>query len=186
MTFRLLEYESCDKLQSDIMEQLALRQREHKHSDNFTRISATIRIRLKQFTTELTQLKQKLKNSSSEMYPITFSYYCMVLFFNNFSTSEEWERRSRQVELLESKRIKMQKEFEDVTWSRREERTQLFGHPSVSDWKTNDDQLLTVDPASYTVNDLKSQQKKMLEGALCNFDKFSPLIRFLLQIRKED
>lgn len=66
---RLLEYESCDKLQSDIMEQLALRQRELKNSDNFTRLSATIRIRLKQFTNELSQLKKKLKDSASNLYP---------------------------------------------------------------------------------------------------------------------
>lgn len=72
---RVLEYESCDKLQSDIMEQLALRQREHKTSDNFTKISAIIRIRLKQFTNELAQLKQKLKDSSSQM------YFMFIVFF---------------------------------------------------------------------------------------------------------
>lgn len=74
------------------------------------------------------------------------------------------ERRSRQVELLETKRIKMQKAFDDETLTRREDRSQLLG-PSVSDWKTSkDDELLSVDTKVYSVNELKNQQKVLLEG----------------------
>lgn len=82
------------------------------------------------------------------------------------STYEEMERRSRQVEVLESKRIKMQKAFDEETFIRREERTQLFGHPSVSDWKKNDDELIAVDPQSFTVRELQVQQHQMLEGTM--------------------
>lgn len=76
------------------------------------------------------------------------------------------ERRSRQVEVLETKRIKMQKAFDEETFSRHEERTKLFGHPSVSDWGTKDDELITVNPRSLSVSDLKIQQSQMLDGCV--------------------
>lgn len=76
------------------------------------------------------------------------------------------ERRTRQVEVLETKRIKMQKAFDEETFNRREERTQLFGHPSVADWKQNDDESIAVDPRSFSVRELQVQQKQMLEGGV--------------------
>lgn len=53
------------------MEQLSLRSKESKSSQQFISMSATIRIRLKQFNNELTQVKKKLDEESKtrSMYP---------------------------------------------------------------------------------------------------------------------
>lgn len=66
---RLLEHESCEKLQRDIMEQLSQRQ-STKLSDKFASLSANIRVRLKQFYNEVTELKRKLNeaDNSRSMY----------------------------------------------------------------------------------------------------------------------
>lgn len=68
---RLLEHESCEKLHRDIMEQLSLRQLEIKSSEKYSYISATIRLRLKQYNNEVNQLKEKINRAYSTqlMYP---------------------------------------------------------------------------------------------------------------------
>lgn len=59
-----MEYETCVKLQRDIMEQLSLRSKELRNADNYSRLSASIRLRLKQYGTEVDQLKVKLDQES--------------------------------------------------------------------------------------------------------------------------
>lgn len=68
---RLLEHESCKKLQRDIMEQLSLRSTETRTSEKYARISATVRMRLKQYNNEVEQLRLKLQESAKSelMYP---------------------------------------------------------------------------------------------------------------------
>lgn len=61
---RLTEYEACDKLQREITEQLTLRSKELKNSENYIRLSASIRLRLKQYNSEVEQLKIKLDQES--------------------------------------------------------------------------------------------------------------------------
>lgn len=53
------------------MEQLSLRQQESRISDNYTRLSAAIRMRLKQYNNEVRQLKMKLQDATNllSMYP---------------------------------------------------------------------------------------------------------------------
>lgn len=58
--FRLLEYESCEKLHRDIMEQLSQRALYSRSSDKYNQISVTIRLRLKQFNNEVSELYKKL------------------------------------------------------------------------------------------------------------------------------
>ncbi|KAJ8931139.1 hypothetical protein NQ314_015993 [Rhamnusium bicolor] len=69
--FRLLEYESCEKLYRDIMEQLTFRQKHPRTSDKYSQLSASIRLRLKQFNNEVGQLNKKLgvTTTSGNMYP---------------------------------------------------------------------------------------------------------------------
>lgn len=58
--YRLIEHDSCEKLQRDIMEQLMQRQRLSRTTDKYAHLSANIRLRIKQFNNEVGQLKQKL------------------------------------------------------------------------------------------------------------------------------
>lgn len=53
------------------MEQLSLRSREMRTSDKYARLSAAIRMRLKQYNNEVGQLKIKLSEASNSklMYP---------------------------------------------------------------------------------------------------------------------
>lgn len=77
-----MEHESCEKLQREIMEQLTERQKYPRTSNKYGTVSATIRLRLKQFNTEVQQLKEKLNtaNVSSAMYPYLNLYLCVHYF----------------------------------------------------------------------------------------------------------
>jgi hypothetical protein len=68
---RLTEHEACEKLCREIMEQLTLRSREPKTSQAYARISSAIRLRMKQYSSEVQQLKDKLSEASVShaMYP---------------------------------------------------------------------------------------------------------------------
>jgi hypothetical protein len=67
----LTEHEACEKLYREIMEQLTLRSREEKTSQAYARISSAIRLRLKQYSSEVQQLKDKLSEATAShvMYP---------------------------------------------------------------------------------------------------------------------
>jgi len=67
----LTEHEACEKLYREIMEQLTLRSREQKTSQAYARISSAIRLRLKQYSSEVQQLKDKLSEATAShaMYP---------------------------------------------------------------------------------------------------------------------
>jgi hypothetical protein len=68
---RLTEHEACEKLFREIMEQLAVRSREQKTSQVYARLSSAIRLRMKQYSSEVQQLKDKLSEASAShsMYP---------------------------------------------------------------------------------------------------------------------
>ncbi|KAJ3663517.1 hypothetical protein Zmor_007772 [Zophobas morio] len=142
----LLEHESCEKLHRDIMEQLMQRQRLSRNTDKYAHLSATIRLRLKQYNNEVGQLKQKLD----------------VTTRNDSITAAEAERRTRQVEILHSKAIQMQKMFdEQVSTKVQEDRNRLLGQGGMSTWGPthSDDQ---PDVSNYSVSDLRADQKRML------------------------
>ncbi|XP_044759467.1 syntaxin-8 [Coccinella septempunctata] len=132
----LLEHETCEKLYREIMEQLTQRQRQPRTSDKFSQLSATIRLRLKQYNNEVEQLLQKIG-------------------FGGNLTSAELERRNRQVEVLKSKGLQMQKLFDDqLTHKNNEERQSLFGATS----SMFDDDDFRRD----TVSDIRNTQQKMI------------------------
>lgn len=68
---RLTEHEACEKLCREIMEQLTVRSAEQKTSQEYARLSSAIRLRMKQYSSEVQQLKDKLSEASSthSMYP---------------------------------------------------------------------------------------------------------------------
>lgn len=74
--FRLIEYESCEKLYREIEGLLNVRELEHKSSEKYVLCSSKIRLRLKQFTDEVQQLSHKLRGlaTSKVVYPLILKY----------------------------------------------------------------------------------------------------------------
>ncbi|KAG5866922.1 hypothetical protein JTB14_013532 [Gonioctena quinquepunctata] len=144
----LLEYESCEKLHRDIMEQFTMRQKYPRTSDKYAQLSVNIRLRLKQFNNEVGQLNQKLD----------------VISMSGSITPAESERRIRQVELLQSKGVHMQKVFDDQVMNKmKDDRRELVG-----------DQMGVISVAGSSVDDLRANQKQMLgeqEKGLENLSK---------------
>lgn len=70
--FRLIEYESCEKLYREIEGLLNVRELEQKSSETYVLYSSQIRLRLKQFTDEVQQLSLKLRGlaTSKAVYPL--------------------------------------------------------------------------------------------------------------------
>lgn len=59
---RTTEFEACDRLSRDIQAQIVQRNAEPVQSEQYARISANLRLRLKQFTNELQQLSVRIKD----------------------------------------------------------------------------------------------------------------------------
>jgi len=70
--FRLIEYESCEKLYREIEGLLNVRELEQKSSEKYVLYSSQVRLRLKQFTDEVQQLSHKLRGlaTSKAVYPL--------------------------------------------------------------------------------------------------------------------
>ncbi|XP_018573230.1 syntaxin-8 [Anoplophora glabripennis] len=154
----LTEYESCEKLYRDIMEQLTFRQQHSRTSNTYSQISANVRLRLKQFNNEVGQLNQKLE----------------VITKSGNITLAESERRTRQIEVLHSKAIQMKKIFEEQVISKlNEDRHQIIG-PSTSEWASSGDER--VNNTFSSVTDLKTNQKKMLEEQERGLENLSDVI----------
>lgn len=67
-----MEHDTCERLQRDIMEQLNNRSKERRTSDQFARLSASIRLGLKQYSGQIEQLKQK--NDKASMYRLMYPF----------------------------------------------------------------------------------------------------------------
>ncbi|KAK6645581.1 hypothetical protein RUM43_001858 [Polyplax serrata] len=113
----IVEYESCEKVAWEIMENLNLRDVEKSSTQTYDALSAKIRIRLKQFGSEVNELKRKLNCASVA----------------SSLTPEERERRQRQVELLLTREAQLQDQFnqrkknENYNSKYSESRDQLMG-----------------------------------------------------------
>lgn len=157
LSTRLTEYEACERLSRDLQSQLVLRNREPKLSNEYSRLSATIRVRLNQFSSELDQLSKKLEQSQRS--------YTL--------TSEEAERRQRQIELLKSKLIQLQKQFSDVGGTTN--RTNLLASGSRL-WEGDDDDDIPVLNDNYSIGDLRKEQTRILEDQNEGLDALSRVI----------
>ncbi|XP_046742315.1 syntaxin-8 [Diprion similis] len=149
----LTEYESCDKLFREIMEQLTLRNRESRTSQNYASLSANIRLRMKQYSGEVEQLKNKV-DEDSKMRSIT---------------REEAERRCRQIEQLQSKDVQLQQLYNGRSSSLASDRARLmqpnssaFADMGTTSWglEEDDDQPIDIE---VTVDDLKVQKLRLLQ-----------------------
>lgn len=61
---RITEFEASERLSRDVQAQIVYRNSQAKLSAEYAKLSATIRIRLKQLADELKQLDQKLEQNS--------------------------------------------------------------------------------------------------------------------------
>nr|CAI5845162.1 unnamed protein product [Callosobruchus analis] len=154
----LLEYESCEKLHRDIMEQLTFRQKYPRTSEKYSQISANVRLRLKQFNNEVEQLAKKLNDTAA----------------GNI-TAEETERRARQIEYLKTKNVQMQKIFDDQLVNKMlEEKRQLIGSSPWGDDLYRD--LESASIANASISDLRSNQKNMLKEQEQGLENLSQII----------
>ncbi|EDS36549.1 syntaxin-8 [Culex quinquefasciatus] len=153
----LSDLDACERLSNEIQSQLVARNREGQLSRQYSSISGQVRVRLKQFGSELEQLNKKLSYISSSL------------------TSAEAERRQRLVEGLQSKLVQLQRQFSSVEASA--ERASLFASGSSRLFDDDDDDPALIRPeSSYTVADLRAQQTRILEDQNEGLDALSKVI----------
>ncbi|XP_058054009.1 syntaxin-8 [Anopheles bellator] len=154
----LTDLDACERLSNDIQAQLAARNRENVLSRQYGVISGTIRVRLKQLGSELEQLNYKLG------------------LLANSITAAESERRQRNVESLQSKLIQLQRQFNSTAPS--VEREALFRMNSARSAFADDDDdpALIPSQSSYSVDDLRTQQTRILEDQNAGLDALSKVI----------
>lgn len=153
----LSDLDACERLSNEIQSQLVARNREGQLSREYSSISGQLRVRLKQFGSELEQLNKKLSYISSSL------------------TSAEAERRQRQVEGLQSKLVQLQRQFSSVEAST--ERASLFASGSSRLFDDDDDDPALIKPeSSYTVSDLRAQQTRILEDQNEGLEALSKVI----------
>ncbi|KAL0271590.1 UNVERIFIED_CONTAM: hypothetical protein PYX00_008640 [Menopon gallinae] len=181
----ILEHESCEVLNRDILEQLNLRNSHDVSSKEYDALSARIRNRLKQYTNQVEQLSKKLKLAS-----VVSSI-----------TSEEHERRRRQVEVLQSNIMKLQDDFnkrKGINYSgakMAEDRSRLLGLKNESsvfadmgttswgDVNTDSGQPVRLENTEFkTVDELRQDQQKMLRDQDEGLESLSKIISRQKQI----
>ncbi|KAI4497022.1 hypothetical protein M0802_007768 [Mischocyttarus mexicanus] len=155
----LAEYEACEKLFREIMEQLTIRERESETSQAYASLSANIRLRMKQYNREIYQLKTKVEEASKSR----------TIYQNVYRTIEEAERRTRQIEQLQSKDIQLQKFYESRTKSLLSNRksllksgTSAFADMGTTSWAIDDDDDKPID-VNMTTQDLQNYQEQVLQ-----------------------
>jgi hypothetical protein len=112
----------------------------------YNKISARIRIQLKQFENEMTQLDKKLK----------------VLARNRSITEQERERRSRQLEILSSKKVQLDAQFQNTPAS--SSRTELFAAAGRNTKLFDDDDDVPMLADNNTpIEALRSEQTQILK-----------------------
>lgn len=149
----LTEYDACEKLFREIMEQFTERNKHSKTSQIYASLSANIRIRLKQYNREVQQLRTKVDSALK----------------SKTITVEEAERRIRQIEILESRDVQLQKLYDartnDYMSSRRNLFTSgvsAFADGGTTSWAADDDDDKPLD-TQVSVNDLITTQDKILQ-----------------------
>ncbi|EEB18559.1 syntaxin-8, putative [Pediculus humanus corporis] len=151
----IIEYNACENVAREIMESLNLRNSEENYGSSYDALSAKIRIRLKQFDSEVNDLKRKLNLSSTV----------------STLTPEEKERRQRQVEALISKQIQLEDCLNKAKKNRHFEpnysksRSELFDSKNKNSnlGESNSSKLNHSDDNYRDLDDLKAEQEKLLK-----------------------
>ncbi|XP_069701444.1 syntaxin-8 [Periplaneta americana] len=164
----LTEHEACEKLFREIMEQITVRSREQKTSQAYARLSSSIRLRMKQYSSEVQQLKDKLSQASAS-HTVTF---------------QEAERRTRQVELLQSREKQLQQLFNDRNTTYDANRSHLiqqsgavFADAGTTGWGIDGDEDSAIQQTQHmSVADLRQQQQRMVEDQEQGLEALSKVI----------
>lgn len=156
----ITEYESCERLHRDIVDLLNNRSVELKTSDTYAHLSNSVRIRLKQYDTEVQQLRIKLRE----------------LALSRTVTLDEAERRERLLENLKTNIIQLQRRFNDRDSITTSNRSKLLNERSTN--KSSSDynvlkhsentsnlsgDFVTIIPEGYVAEQLKSQRQQVLK-----------------------
>ncbi|KAE8742354.1 hypothetical protein FOCC_FOCC012154 [Frankliniella occidentalis] len=118
----LREHEACEKLFREIAAQLSERDSQIPSSAAYGKLSASIRVRLRQFEVEVQQLRGKLFLVTDMILMKCVKY----LTFSWFRTPHEAERRKRLVEHLESGIRQLQQRFSTRNRESDDNRSQLL------------------------------------------------------------
>ncbi|XP_034175355.2 syntaxin 8 [Osmia lignaria lignaria] len=152
----LTEYNACEKLFREIMEQFTERNKHLKVSQKYASISVNIRIHLKQYSREVQQLKNKIDDALR----------------SKTITVEEAERRIRQIEILESRDVQLQKLHDARTNDFASSRLNLlasgasaFADGGTTSWAADDDDDDDDKPldTQISVSDLMTSQDRILQ-----------------------
>ena len=171
ITKRLVEYDACEKLFRDVMELLTQRDRMSKTSQIYASVSADMRFKTRQYTTQVQQLKYKVDEALKDgiMYPFCLENACLKeksqeWFLNNWKnrTSDEAERRTRQVERLQSNiiQIRHRQDIQTSTGS------SAFADAGTTSWGIEEDDDEPILNSHISVQDLKTQNKVTLQGTI--------------------
>ncbi|XP_066600511.1 syntaxin-8 [Prorops nasuta] len=149
----LMEYDACERLFREIMELLTSRDKESKVTQVYANLSATIRLRMKQYSHEVQILRNKIIEDAN----------------SRTITAEEAERRTRKVELLQSKDVQLQTLYESNInkWASSRDRLLRVGSSALMDggttsWAGDDDDVHPIE-AQVSINDLKVHQEQILQ-----------------------
>ncbi|XP_076168621.1 syntaxin 8 isoform X2 [Ptiloglossa arizonensis] len=136
------------------MEQLTARNKYPKVSQGYANICAGIKFYMKQYRSEVQQLKNKLDIASQ----------------SKTITIEEAERRTRQIEILQSKDIQLQKLYDghpsNLATSRANlltSRAPIFADGGTTSWAADDDDDDKPIDVQVSVTDLKAKQDEILQ-----------------------
>ncbi|PBC32507.1 syntaxin-8 [Apis cerana] len=153
----LTEYDACEKLFREIMEQFTARNKHSKTLQAYASISANIRIRIKQYNREVQQLKDKVDDALK----------------SKAITVEEAERRIRQIEILKSRDVHLQELCDARTNNFASSRANLltsgtsaFADGGTTSWAADDDDNGDDDKlidTQISIADLMSQRDRALE-----------------------
>ncbi|CAG5097995.1 Protein of unknown function [Cotesia congregata] len=110
----ITQHDECAKLLDEIMEQLNQRQSKPKASLAFASLSANIRFQMNQYSDHISQLKKKVSEALK----------LRVI------TVDEAERRTRQIEQLQSNYVKIKRLYDVKMNPAASERPSLFGNSS--------------------------------------------------------
>lgn len=157
----ITEFEAAERLSRDVQAQLVYRNSQAKLSAEYAKLSATIRIRLKQLSNELEQLDQKLEQSS----------------VTGKMTVGESKRRKFQLETLQSKLVGLETQFRNVDGP--SSRSQLL-QGSSSLWEDDDSDvpMIRSNPSAgpQTVQSLRQEQIRILDDQNQGLESLSKII----------
>ncbi|KAI5711872.1 hypothetical protein M8J76_012991 [Diaphorina citri] len=154
----LAEYNTCEKLYQTIVETLQQRNNQPKNSDEYSRISARIRVQLKQYSNQVNQLKVQLQNVAS----------------SNSLTREEFERRQRLLEQLQSSSVKITNMYNNRP-SYSAQRNELFADAGTTGW--GDDASDEESPLlGANIADVREQQQMMIAAQDQGLEALSKVI----------